>query len=513
MDTLRCFGGVRGFPSPEESPYDAFVGGHAGVALSAALGMSAARDLEGSDEHIIAVVGDASLTNGISLEALNAIRTTTQRLILIINDNGMSISKNVGAFSRMLARRLSGIRYNRLRIAAKNAGHKLRLGWLVRFWLRLKMVLKPLLLRHRSAIFEDLGLRYMGPIDGHDLKAVKNALVAAKEAIDPVVLHIATVKGKGFAPAENRPSKWHGVAPWANAKDKAEACTSWSEVVGQTLVDLAQQHPQLCAITAAMRDGTGLASFFEKYPLRAYDVGICEGHSVAFAAGLAAKGLRPVVALYSSFAQRAVDNMMHEVCLQSLPVTLCLDRAGIVGADGPTHHGLYDIAMLRALPNVEIYAPCIRSDLEESLRYAQSHTGPIVIRYPRGDAPDALPKGVLCPEECPAGEGPILLALGAAVHWLDACVEALKMPVIAVQTIKPLPEWIKQLKRPVVTLEDAAVQGGFGSAVAEVVTAPHLLLGWPDVFVTQGNDSQLREAYQLDAPSILRRVQQWRETL
>lgn len=511
METLRCFGGLRGFPSPEESPYDAFVGGHAGVALSAALGMAAARDVEDGEEHVIAVVGDASLTNGISLEALNAIRTTTKRLILVINDNGMSISKNVGAFSRMLARRLSGVRYNRLRAAAKRAGHKLRLGWLWHGLHRLKAVVKPLLLRHRSAIFEDLGLRYMGPIDGHDLVALKNALSAAAEATSPVVLHIATIKGKGFAPAERAPSKWHGVSPWATQKTPAVLPT-WSTLVGSNLVALAQDDQRLCVITAAMRDGTGLTSFFNQYPKRAYDVGICEGHAVAFAAGLAAKGMHPMVALYSSFAQRSIDNVMHDVCLQSLPVTLCLDRAGVVGADGPTHHGLYDIAMLRALPNLELYAPCTQADLKTWLAYAQKREGPTVIRYPRGEAPEALPAGVLQPEECPA-QGPVVLALGTAVHWLAGCVHAVGMPVVAVQTIKPLPDWIKALNRPFVTLEDAAVQGGFGSAVAEVVQAPHLLIGWPDVFVTQGNDDELRKAYQLDEASLLRRIKTWKESL
>lgn len=512
METLRCFGGLRGFPSPEESPYDAFVGGHAGVALSAALGMAAARDLAGSDEHVIAVVGDASLTNGISLEALNAIRHTAKRLILVINDNGMSISKNVGAFSRMLARRLSGVRYNRIRAAAKVAGHKLRLGWLWHGLHRLKAVIKPLLLRHRSAIFEDLGLRYMGPIDGHDLDALTNALSAAAEATSPVVLHIATIKGKGFAPAEHSPSKWHGVSPWAT-QQKVSPLPTWSTVMGETVLQLAKENPTLCAITAAMRDGTGLSSFFNALPERAYDVGICEGHAVAFAAGLAAKGMHPVVALYSSFAQRSIDNMMHEVCLQSLPVTLCLDRAGIVGADGPTHHGLYDIAMLRALPNLEIYAPCTQADMKHWLAYAQQRKGPTVLRYPRGEAPAELPAGVLQPEACPEGEGPVVLALGTAVHWIAQHVEAIGLPILAVQTIKPLPAWIEQLNRPFVTIEDAAVHGGFGSAVAEVVHAPHLLLGWPDTFVTQGNDEQLRKAYQLNAEALVQRIKAWKETL
>ncbi len=504
METLRGFNGLRGFPHPDESPYDAFIGGHAGVALSAALGMAAARDNAGRDENIIAVVGDASLTNGISLEALNAVRHTTQRLILVINDNGMSISRNVGAFARYFARRISGIRYNRIRSAAEATGHTLHLGWLKDLYRGFKSVFKPLLLRQRSAIFEDLGIRYIGPIDGHDIHAVTDALCSAAEGHVPVALHIATVKGKGYAPAEHCPSKWHGVPPWAkNVAKPTPSLPTWSETFGRTLCTLAEKDETIVAITAAMRDGTGLTPFFSAFPKRAYDIGICEAHAIAFAAGLAIRGLRPVVALYSTFAQRAVDNMMHDVCLQRLPVVLCLDRAGIVGSDGPTHHGLYDIAMLRTLPNLTIVAPTSYADLKTTLSDALNRNGPTVIRYPRGHIPASSPP----PATLNTSTSPVILALGNTVAWIRPVAEALCLPLIPVSEVKPLPAILTQLSgRPLITIEDAAAQGGFGSAVAEVHRGPLLILGWSDRFIPAGSENELRAFDRLDETSLKQRI-------
>lgn len=517
MGTLRQFGGLRGFTSPEESPYDATVAGHAGVALSSALGMAAARDARGGAEHIVAVVGDASLTNGISLEAVNAVRHTTERLILVINDNGMSISRNVGAFARLFARRLAGLRYNRIRAAAEAAGHRLRLSRLKAFYRGLKGALKPLLLRQRSAVFEELGFRYIGPIDGHDIPALCDALRAAAEGHVPVALHIATVKGKGYPPAERNPSKWHGVAPWhrpvfpsaAKGDHAAQPAESFSEAFGEALCALAERDPRVVAVTAAMRDGTGLAEFFRRFPGRAYDVGICEEHAVVFAAGLAAAGLRPFVAVYSTFAQRAVDCLMHDVCLPRLPVVLCLDRAGAVGADGPTHHGLYDLAMCRALPGLTVRAPLGRESLKTALAEALASDGPTLIRYPRGAVPAVEPPPA---SAVPSGEGPVLVALGHAAVWAAPVAEALGMPLLAVDAVKPLPPVAVALGgRPVVTLEDAAAQGGFGSAVAEIHRGPLLTLGWPDRFVPQGTDDELRAWGSLDTESLVRRIRAWRE--
>ena len=515
FETLRTFGGLRGFPHPAESPYDAAIGGHAGVALSTALGFAAARDRapteEARERHVIAVVGDASLTNGVSLEALNALRHTTERLILVINDNGMSISRNVGAFSRLLARRLAGLRYNRIRAAAEAAGHRLNLFRTKNLYRALKAALKPLLLRHRAAIFEDLGLRYIGPIDGHDLAALTEALRSARESHVPIALHIATVKGKGYAPAERQPAKWHGVAPWAKGTQPlSKAHPSWSSAFGQLLLARGNQ-TRLAAITAAMRDGTGLAAWFHAHPERAFDVGICEEHAVAFAAGLAAAGWRPVVALYSTFAQRAIDNLMHDVCLPNLPVCLCLDRAGIVGSDGPTHHGLYDIAMLRALPNLTLLAPCDLPGLTRALDEALARPGPTAIRYPRGAVPDPIPPTApRTPAAFPPGT-PLLLALGTAYAWArEAFPEPIpgRAPaVLPVEQIKPLPDYLAALAdRPLITLEDAAAAGGFGAAVAEHHSGPHLLLGWPDEPIAQGSEAELRHAYGLDTPALRARV-------
>jgi 1-deoxy-D-xylulose-5-phosphate synthase len=506
METLRQFGGVRGFPFPEESPFDASVGGHAGVALSTALGHAAARDARGRKEHVLAVVGDASLTNGVSLEALNAIRHTTERMILVINDNGMSISQNVGAFARMFARRISGIRYNRIRAAAEAAGHKLRLTGLKSLYRAVKQAIKPLLLRHRSAIFEDLGLRYIGPIDGHDIPALCAALQSAAEGHVPVALHIATTKGKGYAPAERNPSKWHGVSPWATASATSATQTplAWSEAFGEALCELAREDARIVAITAAMRDGTGLANFFREFPHRAYDVGICEEHAVAFASGLAAAGLRPFVALYSTFAQRSVDCMMHDVCLPKLPVTLCLDRAGIVGADGPTHHGLYDIAMLRALPNLAIYAPATKDGLKQALRTALLEGTPTVIRYPRGTVIETLPPSLPLPADV---NTPCILALGDTAAWVASLATDLQLPYLAIERIKPLPECLESLKgRPLITIENAAAQAGFGSAIAEVHDAPILILGWGDDFIPQGSERELRTWGSLDDNSLRSRI-------
>ncbi len=506
--TLRQHKGIRPFPSPIESPYDAAIGGHAGVALSVALGMAAARDLRHTNEHIIAVVGDASLTNGISLEALNAIRHTTDRLILIINDNGMSISRNVGAIAGFLARRLTTLRYNRIRAAAEATGHALRLKWLRDLYHRFKTTLKPLLLRNRSAIFEDLGIRYLGPIDGHDIPALCDALRSAAEGHVPIALHISTTKGKGYPPAERFPSKWHGVAPWAapyEAKD-APSHESWSEAFGNILCDLAERDERIVAVTAAMRDGTGLKSFFQRFPTRAYDVGICEEHAVAFAAGLAAAGKRPFVALYSTFAQRAIDCMMHDVCLPHLPVTLCLDRAGVVGADGPTHHGLYDTAMLRALPNIKLYAPCDREGMQRLMEATLSEEGPVAIRYPRGEVPSKVEIATKLPE----GEGPLLLASGRAVQWMRPVAEILQLPLVAIEQIRPLPSYITPtLSRPLIVLEDASELGGLGSAIAQFVKAPVLCLGWQDTIIGQGTEAELRADYGLDTDALVIRIRAW----
>lgn len=400
---LRRHHGLSGFPNPAESPCDAFVAGHAGSALAAAVGLAAARDRLGGG-HVVAVVGDASLTNGESLEALNNCTSLTEKMIVVVNDNAMSISKNVGAFARTLGRLLADVRYNRAKAAAERAGHRMRLTFLRSAYHRAERMLKSFWLT--NSLFESLGLRYIGPVDGHDLKAVVSALTVAKEDKRSVVVHVVTKKGKGFPPAEANPSVWHGVGPFDLKADRfasgagdgrhlmpgmpsagGSVSQTWSDCFGKAMVEAARRDDKVCAVVAAMKDGTGLSAFAEEFPDRFFDVGICEGMAVTFAAGLARAGMKPVVAIYSTFLQRAIDQIQHDVCLQRLPVVFAVDRAGCVGADGATHHGLYDIPLLRPLTGMRIVAPTCAEEMKELLGEALSAYGPTAIRFSKGVAP------------------------------------------------------------------------------------------------------------------------------
>ncbi len=508
--TLRTAGGIGGFPRPGESPFDAFIGGHAGVAISAALGMAVARDLGKEETNVIAVVGDGALTNGISLEAANQIRHSTRRFILVINDNEMSISKNVGAFSRLLGRRLGSIRYNRIKAAAEEAGHRMRMTPLRHFYHALESAVKSLILRNKSAVFEGLGLRYVGPIDGHDLPALEEALTIARESKIPIVLHIATQKGRGYAPARRAPGRWHGVGPFdpENPPPRADLAlppATYSDTFGAALCRMAETDPAIVAVTAAMRDGTGLTPFFLRHPRRAFDVGICEEHACTFAAGLAASGQSPFVAIYSTFIQRAVDNVMHDICLQNLPVTLCLDRAGIVGADGPTHHGVFDIPMLRCLPNLTIMQPRSLPELTAMLEASRAAATPCVIRYPRTRPPEATGCAPLVFGKAEVLTDPpeadfALWALGDMVPLAQAAAEILRSQgrrviVVNARFIKPLDTdlLLSHARRVklIATFENGALAGGFGSAVSEAIHTPTLAFGWPDAFVPQGETDRL----------------------
>ena len=349
FDTLRTHGGLSGFTNPDESKYDAFVSGHAGVALAVAEGLAAARDISGDDGHVVAIVGDASMTNGETLEALNNCSQSTKKLILVLNDNEMSISANVGAFARQLGKLLTGVRYNRVKAAAERAGHKLRLTFLRSAYHHIEQLVKSFWLG--NSFFENFGLRYIGPVDGHDLRAVENALTVARDDKRSVVVHICTKKGKGYPPAERNPTKWHGIGPFPYPDTEHVASSTvkrdWSAAFGEAVLSRARKDERICALTAAMRSGTGLEPFACELPSRFFDSGICEEHLVSFAAGLAKGGKRPFVAIYSTFLQRAVDQVMHDVCLLRLPVIFGVDRAGVVGADGRTHQGVFDIPMGR----------------------------------------------------------------------------------------------------------------------------------------------------------------------
>lgn len=500
--TLRQQGGLSGFPNPFESPCDAAFAGHAGVALSVAEGYAAARDLKGTDEHVVAVVGDSSLVNGTSYEALNNCATATRKVILVINDNGMSISKPTGSFSRMLGRLISGVRYNRMKAAAEKAGHALRLTFLRETYHSLESRIKSLFLGNRY--FEQYGLRYIGPVDGHNLKALTAALTVAKEDKRSVILHVVTRKGKGFGPAEEDPTGWHGVGPFDPAAPARSAkATDWSAAFGQAVTAAAARDERVVALTAAMKDGTGLAGFAEAYPTRFFDVGIAEGHLVSFAAGLAAGGRRPVVAVYSTFLQRAIDQVFHDVCLAKLPVVFGVDRAGVVGADGVTHQGLYDLAMLRPIPGLVICQPKDAADLAALLEEALKRNGPTVIRYPRGNVPASVPD--------PAPVSAPRFALWATGDWYPrACAVAARLGGMAVHAryLKPFDADLLARQRaaglPVVSLENGCLAGGLGEALGA-----DLRFGWPDAFVPHGKPAELEKTYGLDEASIVSRLETW----
>ena len=498
--TIRKLDGLSGFPSPAESPCDAAVAGHAGVALSVAEGYAAARDIKGTDENVVAVVGDSSLVNGTSFEALNNCVAATRKVILVLNDNGMSISKPAGSFSRFLGRLISGVRYNRVKAAAEKAGHALKLTFLRGVYHSVETRVKSLFLGNRY--FEQFGLRYIGPVDGHDLKALEAALTVAKEDKRSVLVHVVTKKGKGFAPAEHEPTRWHGTGPFDAANPNAvpaaaDARQTWSDAFGDALCALAEKDERIVALTAGMTDGTGLKEFSRRFPSRFFDVGIAEGHMVAFAAGLAAGGLRPVVAVYSTFLQRAVDQIMHDVAISKLPVVFCVDRAGVVGADGVTHQGLYDIAMLRTLPNVTICEPKDADDLKALLDEAFERGTPTVVRYPRGKVPASA---VQTSPEKPGAK----LAVWATGDWLakaESVAKALGGVAVHARYIKPFDAKLLAKQRAagmkIACLENGCVAGGLGEAIGA-----DFKFGWPDEFIPHGTQTELERRYGLDADSI-----------
>ena len=515
FDTLRKLGGISGFPNPAESRADAAVAGHAGVAISVAEGLAAARTARGGDEWVVAVVGDAALSNGTSLEALNNCVTAGGKIIVILNDNEMSISKPTGALSRHLGRLIAGRRYNRVKAAVKAVEKAFGVSFLNKPIRRIKAFVKRMLIGH--AYFEQMGLRYMGPVDGHDVAAIKTALEVAKRDRRSVLLHVVTVKGRGYAPAVKDPEKWHGVGAFTIAASPDDGLTAapvekkktWSDVFGEAICAAAEKDERIVALTAAMKDGTGLTEFAAKFPKRFKDVGISEGHMVAYAAGLAAGGMRPVVAIYSTFLQRAVDQIMHDVCIAKLPVVFCVDRAGVVGADGVTHQGVFDIALLRALPNLTICQPKDAADLKALLDEALVREGPTVIRYPRGVAGHSPALAASVPAS-PVGSadraapGPPKYAIWATGDWYGkACDVAVRVGGVAVHAryLKPFDAALLQRQRAagltIVSLENGSVAGGFGEAIGADVK-----FGWPDEFIPHGAPAELERKYGLDAETI-----------
>ncbi|MGB0264047.1 MAG: 1-deoxy-D-xylulose-5-phosphate synthase [Opitutales bacterium] len=534
FDKLRSSEGLSGFLSRDESEHDAFGAGHAGTALSAALGMAAARDQRGSDEHVIALCGDAAFTCGITMEALNNVNSATQRLIIILNDNKWSIAKNVGALSRYFNELLTSPVYNRLNDDFEAFLKKVPGGEsLINFGAKWKRETKDFFVS--SSLFEKYGVRYIGPIDGHDPKQLEHYLEFAKNAEQPVLLHVLTTKGKGYDVAIENPERFHGASPYDITTGKSvpaaqpDTPPKYQDAMGKTLVKLAREDSSIVGITAAMPSGTGLNHLEAALPQQFVDVGIAEEHAVLFAAGMATSGYHPVCAIYSTFLQRAFDQVIHDVAIQQLPVLFCMDRAGLSPNDGATHHGLFDISYLRPVPHCLLMAPCNEDELADMMATGLAYQGPAFIRYPRGTATGTAMKAT--PQALPIGQAQRLQAAGQVDIWAIGTMVAdaeqlaaqllehgIQAGVVNARFAKPLDTerlvQSAQATKLIVTMEDHVLNGGFGTAVMEAlqeenVLAPVERIGWPDTFVEHGSSvRQLREANGLGAEQILAQVLQ-----
>jgi 1-deoxy-D-xylulose-5-phosphate synthase len=524
--TIRQYQGLNGFLLRSESEHDCYGAGHAGTALSAALGMAAARDALGGDEHVVCVAGDAAFTCGVSFEALNNIASTTKRLIIVLNDNEWSIAKNVGAVADYLNRLTTNPAYAHLHenaarflewIGGKTArklAHKAEAG--------LKSLLAP------SVIFDDLGIRYYGPVDGHDINALTKTFEFLKTQQEPVILHVLTTKGKGYAPALEKPDKFHGLGKFHldTGETVASATPTYSEIFGKTLADFADTNNRIVGITAAMPTGTGLIHFAKRHPDRCFDVGIAEEHAALFACGLATRGMKPFLAVYSTFMQRAYDMIIHDIALQNLDVVLCMDRAGLSGDDGPTHHGLFDIGYLRPIPGIIHMQPKDEEEFVDMLWTIANHQGPAAIRYPRGAGTGVIP-----------GERPRILEIGksevlrhgtrAAIFALgNMCEPALEaaaeLDKAGISTAVVNARWIKPLDTATIdffaggcdilcTMEDHVLHNGYGCAVMEHlatrgITTPVVRIGWPDEFIEHGGVPVLREKHGLTPAATVSKI-------
>ncbi|WP_293832618.1 1-deoxy-D-xylulose-5-phosphate synthase [uncultured Phascolarctobacterium sp.] len=529
--TLRQYGGLSGFPKRCESEHDAFGTGHSSTSISAALGMAAARDLQGEDYNVVAIIGDGSMTGGMAFEALNNAGTLHKKMVVVLNDNEMSISKNVGAMSDYLYHLRTGETYNKIKNDIEGWLKNMEFGTdVLKAIRRLKGSVKYLMVP--TSIFEELGFTYLGPVDGHDIHGLIEVLQAAKKIDGPVMVHVLTKKGKGYKPAEESPNKFHGTGPFEIATGKKitnpAAPISYTEVFGKTITELADSDKKVVGLTAAMPDGTGLNIFAQAHPDRFFDVGIAEQHAVTAAAGMAAAGMKPVTAIYSTFMQRAYDSILHDICMQKLHVTMCLDRAGLVGDDGYTHHGVFDYAYLRSIPNMTIMAPKDENELRHMLKTALSFNGPISVRYPRGSG-----VGVDITEpmhELPIGKAEVLRegkelcfwAIGSMVQSAVQAADKLKEQgidagVVNMRFAKPLDKelLIEHAKRygKIVTLEEGVLAGGVGSEVLEILDDAGLLqqcavlrLGIPDEFVTHGDKKLLFRDLGLDTDAIVQKA-------
>ncbi len=522
MDSLRQFGGIAGFPTREESEYDCFGTAHSSTSISAALGMAVAAKSRAEDTRVVAIIGDGAMTAGMAFEALNNAGAMDANLLVVLNDNDMSISENVGALNNYLARLLSGRFYS----AARKAGEKVfkKIPPVIELARRAEEHMKGMVMP--GTLFEEFGFNYIGPIDGHDLDVLCSTLKNLRQLDGPQFLHVVTRKGKGYEPAEDDAILYHGVGkfdPPSGITKSGSTQKTFTQVFGDWICDEARTDDLLVGITPAMREGSGLVRFSQEYPDRYFDVGIAEQHAVTFAGGLAVSGYKPVVAIYSTFLQRAYDQLIHDICLQNLDVTFAVDRGGIVGADGPTHHGAFDLAFLRCIPNIVIMTPSDENECRQMLHTAYRHPGPAVVRYPRGSGSGVMAETQLSALEIGKAEivlkgdrGIAILVFGTMLDVAKKVAARLSATLVNMRYVKPIDEnLILDLAKSnewFVTLEDGVIAGGGGSAVAQVV-AQHstkvLSLGYPDQFITHGDPAMLVKETGLDEAGILNSISKW----
>ena len=528
FDELRQYGGLSGFPKRKESPYDSFDTGHSSTSISAGLGIAQGRDILGEDYKVVSVIGDGALTGGMAYEALNNAARMKKNFIIILNDNKMSISENVGGMSRYLGGLRTGAGYNDLKKNVADTLERIPVvgGRMIDKIKRTKNSIKQLFIP--GMLFENMGITYLGPVDGHNIPALCKVLKEAQKLDHAVLVHVLTKKGKGYEPAEKNPAHFHGVSPFdiKTGKPLAEKkYPTYTDVFSKKLCQLGETHPELVAVTAAMPDGTGVAAFGKKFPDRFFDVGIAEAHAVTSVAGMAAAGLRPVVAVYSSFLQRGYDQILHDVCIQNLPVLFAVDRAGLVGSDGETHQGIFDYSYLTSIPNMSVAAPKNLWELRAMLDFAMDYKAPFAIRYPRGTAyrglkefmqPIAYGKGEMIYEE----ENIALLAVGSMVSTGEHVRAKLKEEGVSctlanARFVKPfdkeLVDRLAKNHRLIVTMEENVLQGGFGLPVTAYIHEHYpqvkvMNIALPDAYVEHGNVSVLRKGLGIDSDSIIQRL-------
>ncbi len=531
MDTIRQYRGLSGYSKREESPYDHFGAGHASTSISAALGFAVARDLAGKTNKVIAVIGDGAMTGGLAFEGMNNAGSLKKDLLVILNDNTWSISKNVGSISKYLTGIMTDEKFRKLRNEVWELTGRFKRRDKIRETVRrLENSVKALLVP--GMLFEKLGFRYLGPIDGHDLPLLVKTLNDMKEMTGPVLLHIATTKGKGFAPAEEDAFSYHGVGKFDKVTGKSTSSKSdlpaYTKVYGDSVVELADKDDRVVAITAAMNSGTGLVPFSEKYPDRFFDVGIAEAHAACFAAGLAAEGRRPYLTVYSTFMQRAYDQIIHDMAIQNLPVVICMDRGGLVGSDGPTHHGVFDLSYLAAVPNVTVAAPKDGNELRTMLHHTIDHDlpGVIGIRYPREIVPTPMRSEIDTIDWgtweylTERDRETVVLAVGTMVHEMNLAMRTLEqqgihLTLVNARFVKPFDtemlKHVRETARTIITVEENSLRGGFGEAIARYLLdngyqGTFKALGIPDRFITHGSRSDLLRELELDADALARKV-------